>query len=39
MCVVRLEPAPTEHQEVSSMQASPEAAGTMPRKLQTTEKK
>jgi hypothetical protein len=39
MCLVRLEPVLTENQEVSSMQASPEAAGTMPRKPQTTEKK
>src|ERR1700694_1890555 len=37
MCLIRLKPVPTEHQEGRSMQASPEAAATMPRKPQTTE--
>src|SRR5260370_40486067 len=39
MCLVGLKPVLREHQEVSSIEASPEAAGTMPRKLQKTEKK
>jgi hypothetical protein len=39
MCLVGLKPVLREHQEVSSIEASPEAAGTMPRKLQKAEKK
>jgi hypothetical protein len=39
MCLVGLKPVLTEHQEVSSIEASPEAAGTMPRQPQKTEKK